>query len=284
MLSLQDSLWGSTHGGTTRVTQATLRNSASVEIQGKEVLSLRNTLRCSTHPSIRWRHRKVLRATSYRRTYKSQNSFFGSQVMRFVRDLSRHIETPTWNFYKEIYKQRWYQNGLLIAFLEESREEYLKCLCKQTPLWLVIMSKSLRNPEEQADRKKKDVEQSASPHTHHTHCPSSQLGTIADRRCDVPRDWLWEACHMARVRWGTRCKGFHSKEGPHYWMERSAINHLECDQVQRAPEKLSSSCRQTSNNQPYSRVWKTLWDSFPELYCVDLAEAYVTWESVSSRI
>jgi hypothetical protein len=30
-----------------------LRNFASVEFQGKEVLSLRDALRCSTHPSIR---------------------------------------------------------------------------------------------------------------------------------------------------------------------------------------------------------------------------------------
>jgi hypothetical protein len=34
----------------------------------------------------------------------------------------------------------------------------------------------------------------------------------------------------------------------------------------------------------YSQVWKSLGDSFPELYCVDLAEAYVTQESVSLRI
>jgi hypothetical protein len=34
----------------------------------------------------------------------------------------------------------------------------------------------------------------------------------------------------------------------------------------------------------YSRVWKSLWDSFPELYCIDLAEVYVMQESVSSRI
>jgi hypothetical protein len=33
-----------------------------------------------------------------------------------------------------------------------------------------------------------------------------------------------------------------------------------------------------------SQVWKSLEDSLPELYCVDLAEAYVTQESVSSRI
>jgi hypothetical protein len=31
----------------------------------------------------------------------------------------------------------------------------------------------------------------------------------------------------------------------------------------------------------YSQVWKSLWDSFPELYCIDLAEAYVMRESVS---
>jgi hypothetical protein len=33
-----------------------------------------------------------------------------------------------------------------------------------------------------------------------------------------------------------------------------------------------------------SGVWKSLGDSLPKLYCVDLAEAYVTQESVSSRI
>jgi hypothetical protein len=34
----------------------------------------------------------------------------------------------------------------------------------------------------------------------------------------------------------------------------------------------------------YSQVWKTLVDSLPKLYCVDLAEAYVMQESVSLRI
>jgi hypothetical protein len=49
-------------------------------------------------------------------------------------------------------------------------------------------------------------------------------------------------------------------------------------------EKLSGSCLQTSNDQPYSQGWKSLGDSSPGLYCVDLAEAYVTQENVSSRI
>jgi hypothetical protein len=33
-----------------------------------------------------------------------------------------------------------------------------------------------------------------------------------------------------------------------------------------------------------SRVWKSLEDSLPELYCADLAEAYVMQESTSSRL
>jgi hypothetical protein len=34
----------------------------------------------------------------------------------------------------------------------------------------------------------------------------------------------------------------------------------------------------------YSQVWKSLGDSLPKLYCIDLAEAYATQESVSSKI
>jgi hypothetical protein len=34
----------------------------------------------------------------------------------------------------------------------------------------------------------------------------------------------------------------------------------------------------------YSQVWKSLGDSFPELYCIDISEAYVTQENVSSEI
>ncbi len=43
------------------------------------------------------------------------------------------------------------------------------------------MSRSLRNPEEQDDRKKRGIEQSALTHVHHTHCTSRQLGTTANR-------------------------------------------------------------------------------------------------------
>ncbi len=101
-------------------------------------------------------------------------------------------------------------------------------------------------------------------------------------KCDVPWDWLQEACHMARVCWEARCEGFCSKEGPHYLLEQSVRNKLEHDQVQSALEKLSGSCLLTSNNQSIFR--KSLCDSSPGLYCVDFAEAYVTQENVSSRI
>jgi hypothetical protein len=47
---------------------------------------------------------------------------------------------------------------------------------------------------------------------------------IVARRYDVPRDWLWDACHMAGVRWGSRCKGFRSKEGLHYRFTQSTRN------------------------------------------------------------
>jgi hypothetical protein len=47
---------------------------------------------------------------------------------------------------------------------------------------------------------------------------------IIARRYDVPWDWLWDACHMAGVHWGSRWEGFRSKEGPHYCFEQSARN------------------------------------------------------------
>jgi hypothetical protein len=58
----------------------------------------------------------------------------------------------------------------------------------------------------------------------------------------------------------------------------NAIKYQEC--LGNDPEAV---VRQATINLK-SQVWKSLENSFPELYCVDLAEAYVTQESVSSRI
>ncbi len=76
---------------------------------------------------------------------------------------------------------------------------------------------------------------------------------------------------MARVRWGTHCKGFRGKEGPHYRIKHIARNQPESDQVQRALEKSSRSCRQTSNNQPWFTTLEIPW--------VFLSQAVLHWPS-----
>jgi hypothetical protein len=64
-------------------------------------------------------------------------------------------------------------------------------------------------------------------------------------------------------------------------VQGTSWNVIKCEEHLRShPEAV---IRQATINF-YSRFWKSLWDSFPKLYCVDLAEAYVTQESFSSRI
>jgi hypothetical protein len=65
------------------------------------------------------------------------------------------------------------------VFLEESRKSTSSVSTSR--LCFVVKSRSLRIPEEQDDRKKRDVEQSASTHARHTHCTPMQLGTTANR-------------------------------------------------------------------------------------------------------
>ncbi len=48
---------------------------------------------------------------------------------------------------------------------------------------------------------------------------------IVAQRCDVPWDWLWDACHMAGVHWESCCKDFCSKEGPHYRFMQKRKEH-----------------------------------------------------------
>ncbi len=47
------------------------------------------------------------------------------------------------------------------------------------------------------------------------------VGVVVAQRYDIHCDWLWDACHMAGVHWGSRCEGFCSKEGPHHCLEQS---------------------------------------------------------------
>ncbi len=119
--------------------------------------------------------------------------------------------------------------------------------------------------------KERDAEWSAPTIVRHIHSASVPLGMTVDQRYDVPKDWLWDACHIAVVRWGFRCKGFCSKECPHYCSEQSARNPLEHDQVQKALCKLSRSCLRTSNNQPWFTILK-----IPRGF---LAQALLCWLS-----
>jgi hypothetical protein len=58
-------------------------------------------------------------------------------------------------------------------------------------------------------------------------------------------------------------------------------NAIKCqERLRNCPEAV---VRQATINHD-SQVWRSLGDSLPKLYCVDLAEAYVTQKSVSSRL
>ncbi len=86
---------------------------------------------------------------------------------------------------------------------------------------------------------------------------------------------------MARVRWGTHCEGFCSKEGLHYHIEWTNWNVIKCKKcLWSHPEAVSA--RQATINLD-SQLWNSFGDSLPELYCIDLAEAYVMQENVSLR-
>ncbi len=216
--------------------------------------------------------------------YKSQKFFFWFTSDAFHKRPVSSYQDSYVKFYKEIYKQKWYWKQTTLRVSGGVTHEYLKCLYRQTPLWLIVRSRSLRIPEEQVDHKKRDVEQSSPTHVRHTHCTPMQLGTTADRSMmflgtDFEKHAIWQ-----RVHWEARCEGFCSKEDLHFWLEWSVRNQLECDQVQRVLEKPSGSCLLTSNNQPISLVRKSLCNSSPRLYCVDFAEAYVLQENVCSRI
>jgi hypothetical protein len=64
-------------------------------------------------------------------------------------------------------------------------------------------------------------------------------------------------------------------------VQGTSWNAIKCEERLRShPEAV---VRQATINL-HSRVWKSLGDSFPKLYCIDLAEAYVMQESVSARI
>jgi hypothetical protein len=135
-------------------------NSTSPKFRGLEMLSLRDSLRSSTHEGVPgwlmhpwetllpWNSKErsavstrcpmsqhpceyqgdiIANSTPYGRLptdapTRARNSFFGSRVTRFGRDPSHHIETPTWIFTRRSTSKGGTRNGLLITFLEESHK------------------------------------------------------------------------------------------------------------------------------------------------------------------
>ncbi len=176
MLSLQDSLRSSTHeGNSTRVTHASRRNSASVEFQGQEVLSLRDALCRSTHLSIRWCHCEIPRPTrNFLQTHLQQPEFFlvhewhVSQethlvISRLLREISTRRSTSESGTGKDY----------LLRYLKSPAKSIFKRLCKQTPLWSIVMSKTPQELQRLRWPQERDVEQSAPTHACHTHCTYS---------------------------------------------------------------------------------------------------------------
>ncbi len=153
-------------------------------------------------------------------------------------------------------------------------------LCSDALSW----AKRLRNPEDQDDHKKGTLsDQPQLRHVTHTALLGSWVLQLIEDMTSLRTDFEMHAKWQGSIE-EPAAKDFCCEGGLHYWIERSAWNPLGRKQVPRALGESSRSCRQTSNNQPLFTSWKSLGDSLPELYCIDLAEAYVTQESVSSRI
>ncbi len=89
----------------------------------------------------------TLCAKSYRRTYKSRNFFW------FTSDafLKRHVLSFRDSYVK--FSTRWStsksgtEKDHLLRYLRSPVKSTFKRLCKQTPLWLVVMSKMPQEPQ-----------------------------------------------------------------------------------------------------------------------------------------
>ncbi len=129
---------------------------------------------------------------------KEPEIFLGSRVTCFCREPSHHIKTPTCIFYKEVYVQKWYRKGLLIAF-EEFPNKYLQVSHQGFSPIMWCHEHDPQEPWRSRWPQERDAEQSAQTHACHTHYAYRRLGTTDNQRYDVPRDWLWGSCQTAAV-------------------------------------------------------------------------------------
>jgi hypothetical protein len=257
-----------------------------MEIQGQEVLSLRDALRCSTHPSFRWHHRKILRPTrDFLQMHLQEPEFF--LVCEWCIS-KRHVLS-----FQDSYVK--FLQGDLQAKVVPERTTY--CITWGVPRRLPSSvspsrlrsdssswEKSLRNPEEQEDHKKGML--SDQPQLT---CitPTALLGSwvlkpikgMTSIGTDLEKHAKWQGYDEEPAAKDFVARKVHTIK----WnkVQGNSWNAIKCKERRRSHPAAVD--RQATINL-FSRVWKSLWDSFPKLYCIDLAEAYVTRESVSSRI
>jgi hypothetical protein len=179
--------------------------------------------------------------------------------MCFWGDPSRQIEIPKCVLYMEVYKGKWYRKGPLIV-LEEFRNKYLQV--SHQGFSALTWHHEHKTQETQSSRwpRERDAEQSAPTHACHTHSASRQLGNTANQRYDVPMlNGKGSLRNPLQTHWnGIRCK----------------------EHLGNCPE---ADVRQATINLDL-QVRKSLEDSLPKLYCIDLLEAYIMQEIVSLRI
>ncbi len=92
---------------------------------------------------------------------------------------------------------------------------------------------------------------------------------------------MW--CHEHKPQ-GTCCKGFCSKEGPHYCIERKLEESNRTWSSAKSTWESSRNCHRTSNNQPLFTSLEIPWGFLTQALLCYLAGAYVTQESESPRI
>ncbi len=133
----------------------------------------------------------------------TKNSFFGSQVAGFASNpscLKYWLLCPF--FYKE-------------ATCKGSTVKGLPYPAKAAPSMDYFMHLTLTNARKGCWAISPDYRASHS-------WRFCAVGDVVAQRYDVLCDWLWDAGHMAGVRWGSRIERFCSEEGPHYCLEQSA--------------------------------------------------------------
>ncbi len=162
------SLWNFLQSSTQE--DASRRNSASVEIQGQEVLSLWDAQCCSIRVSIRWRHLEILRPTrNFLKMHLQEPEFFW-----FTSDV--FLKRPVTSYQDSYVK--FLPGGLQVKVVLERTTYHVTwgvpqrvpSICKQTLLWCIVMSETPQEPWRSRWPWERDIEQSAP-----THAPSHPL-------------------------------------------------------------------------------------------------------------